>query len=218
MKIKWLGHASFLIEAGDGKRIITDPYEPGSYGGAVGYKKIEESADIVTVSHEHEDHNCCKDMKGSPEIVKGTGEKAIKGIKISGVPSYHDSSGGSERGENTIFSFEIDGMKVCHLGDLGHLLSDEDSSKIGDVDVLLIPVGGFYTIDAAEATKVVGKLNPKVVVPMHYKTEVLGFDIAGVDNFLADKKNVKRLDSSEIELKKESLPAESEIVVLKHAL
>lgn len=218
MKIKWLGHSSFLIEAGDGKRIITDPYESGSYGGAVGYKKIEEPADIVTVSHEHEDHNCYKDIKGSPEVVKGTGEKAIKGFKILGIPSYHDPSGGSERGENTIFSFEIDGMKVCHLGDLGHLLSEEDSSKIGDVDVLFIPVGGFYTIDAAEATKVMEKLNPKVVVPMHYKTEVLGFDIAGVDNFLADKKNVKKLDSSEIELKKESLPAESEIVVLKHAL
>ncbi len=217
MKIKWLGHASFLITSDTGLKIITDPYKSGSYGGAVGYKPIEEEADIVTVSHEHEDHNYTQGIRGNPEVVKGSGEKMVKGVKIKGVPTKHDPSGGRERGENTVFTMEIDGIRICHLGDLGHVITEEQKNEIGEIDVLLIPVGGYYTIDATQAWEVIEKLSPKIVIPMHFKTEVLGFPIAPVDDFIKGKENVRQMDE-EVEIKKEALPQKQEVWVLKHAL
>lgn len=218
MEIKWLGHACFLITAHDGKKILTDPYKPGSYGGAVGYGKIEDVVDIVTVSHTHDDHCGTSELNGSPQIIGEPGEHTVQGIKFKGIASYHDTKKGSERGKNIIFTFEVDEMNVCHLGDLGHTLTDEIASEIGKVDILLIPVGGFYTIDANEATEVVAKLNPHIVIPMHYKTEVLGFPIDSVERFLEGKERVKRVGSSTLEIKKEGIPTETEIVVLEHAL
>jgi len=139
-------------------------------------------------------------------------------LTFRGVQTYHDETGGSQRGENTAFIFEIDGVKVCHLGDLGHTLSEKQVSQIGPVDVLLIPVGGFYTIDAAAASKVVEQLNPKVVIPMHYKTDRCGFPISEVGPFLKGKKSVNKMNSSEFEIHKEDLPSRTEIIVLNHAL
>jgi len=217
MKIEWLGHAAFLFTAADGRKILTDPYEAGSYGGAVGYKKIDRNADIVTISHDHEDHNYLAGLPGKPIVVKGGGKREVRGIFFKGIPTFHDTSKGRERGKNTIFVFSIDGINVCHLGDLGHTLSKDEILNIGKVDVLLIPVGGYYTIDAKEASTVMEQLQPKITIPMHYKTEVLGFPIEGVDKFLEGKKRVKRLNSSEFEVKKEDLPQETEIAVLKHA-
>lgn len=216
MKIKWNGHASFVITSADGTKIITDPYEAGSYGGAVGYGKIPDEADIVLVSHDHEDHNHVAGLKGSPQVVKGSGK--AKDIEFRGVETFHDESQGRERGSNTIFCFEVDGIKVCHLGDLGHHLSPQQVEGIGEVDLLLIPVGGLFTIDGRVATDVTKKLNPKVVVPMHYKTEKLGFPVDGVDEFLTNWEKVKRVDGSEIELSKDSLPSETEVIVPRHAL
>ncbi len=216
MRIKWLGHASFLITTDDGIKIITDPYEPGAYNGAVGYKPIDEEADIVTVSHEHEDHNYVKGIKGNPQVVKGIGERNIKGIKIKGIATKHDPHDGKERGDNTVFVIEVEGVKICHLGDLGHVITDEQKNEIGCVDVLLVPVGGYYTIDAKQAWEVVQKLSPKVVIPMHFKTEVLGFPISSVDDFIKDKENVKKREE-EVEIKKDELPQNLEIWVLKHA-
>lgn len=216
MKIKWLGHASFLLTAGD-KRIITDPYEPGCYDGAVGYKPIKMEADIVTISHEHADHNYFKDIKGNPEVIRESGIHEVKGIKIEGISVYHDKSQGKERGKNTIFVMELEGLRICHLGDLGHLLSEAEIKKIKPLDVLFVPTGGYYTIDAYEAEEVVEKLEPKVVIPMHFKTSVLGFPIAKVDEFTKGKKNVKRL-GCETEITKEALPKAREIWVLEHAL
>ena len=210
MKVKWLGHSVFLITAEDGTRIITDPYTPG---GPLEYGEIKESADIVTVSHDHFDHNNVASVGGNPQVVKEPTE--VKGIKFEGVPTYHDASGGSERGNNTIFCMDIDGVRVCHLGDLGHPLSDQQAANTGKVDVLLIPVGGFFTIDARVASEVCDKLNPRVVIPMHYKNEKCDFPISGVEDFLKGKERVSKPDSSEVELKAEALPAETEIVVLK---
>lgn len=212
MKIKWLGHASFLITSESGTRIITDPYKPAD---DLKYGRIEEPADIVTVSHEHSDHSHVAAVKGSPQVVRGTAE--AKGIKFKGILSAHDDAGGSQRGKNTIFCFEVDGVNVCHAGDLGHVLSDKQVTELGRVDVLLIPVGGFYTIGAKAASQVCAQLKPRVIIPMHYKTEKLDFPVAGVDEFLQGKDNVIRLDSSEVEIKSGGLPASTQIIVPKPA-
>ena len=218
MEVQWLGHACFLIRTADGKKILTDPYKSGSYGGAVGYGPIGEVVDVVTVSHEHDDHFGVSELKGNPQVIAEQAEETVTGIRFKGIPTHHDTEEGAERGENTVFTFEVEGIKVCHLGDLGHTLSPETVAEIGQVDVLLIPVGGVYTIDAEEAERVVGQLNPRLVVPMHYKTEALGFPIDPVDRFLQGKERVRRVDGSVLKITKEELPAEREIVVLKHAL
>jgi len=213
MKIKWLGHACFLITSEAGTRIITDPYatkEDLSYG------EINESADIVTVSHEHADHNNVAAVLGKPEVVRGSAK--VKGIDFKGVASYHDKAGGSQRGKNTIFCFEVDGIRVCHLGDLGHLLSDEQIAELGRVDILLIPVGGYFTIDARVATQVCNQLKPRVIIPMHYRNDKCAFPITGVDDFLKEKENITRLEISERVFKSEELPVSTQIIVLKSAL
>ncbi len=215
MKVKWLGHAAFLITSDTGIRIITDPYTSGSFG--VNYGEIREAADIVTVSHEHADHNNVATVRGNPEVVKATAE--VKGIKFNGTPTYHDEAGGKERGDNTILCFEVDGVRVCHLGDLGHQLGDKQVAELGKVDILLIPVGGNFTIDAKVATKVCNKLKPKVIIPMHYQNEKCpSFPVAGIDEFLKGKKGVSRLDTSKVEFKQGELPATIQIIVLKSAL
>ncbi|MEO0130257.1 MAG: MBL fold metallo-hydrolase [candidate division WOR-3 bacterium] len=218
MKIKFLGHASFLITTKDNVKIITDPYKAGAFGGAVGYKPIREEAHIVTISHEHDDHNYYKEIKGKPEIIKGAVEKEISGVKFIGIETYHDLNKGKERGKNIIFLIIADGLRLLHLGDLGHQLKEEEKKKIGDIDILFIPVGGYFTIDAEEASEIAEFLKPKITIPMHFKTPVLDFPIAQVEDFLVEKKNVKMLDISEIEISKENLPKEREILVLKPAL
>lgn len=215
MKIKWLGHACFLITSEAGTSIITDPYatkEDLTYGA------ITESADIVTVSHEHGDHNNVAAVQGKPEVIRGIGTFKVNGIEFKGVPSYHDRTGGSQRGSNTIFCIEVDGIRVCHLGDLGHQLSGEQVAELGSIEILLIPVGGYFTIDARMATQVCDQLKPKVIIPMHYRTDKCAFPIAGVDDFLKGKERVTRLETSERNFKSEELPTGTQIIVLKSAL
>jgi L-ascorbate metabolism protein UlaG (beta-lactamase superfamily) len=218
MKIKFLGHAAFLITTKDNIKIITDPYKSGAFGGAVGYKPITEEAHIVTISHEHNDHNHYQTIKGNPQILKGAGEEEISGIKFVGIEVYHDISKGKERGKNVIFLIQADDLRLVHLGDLGHQLTNEEKKKLGEIDILFIPVGGYYTIDADEAGEIVEFLEPKITIPMHFKTPVLDFPIALVEDFLVGKKNVKMLNVSEVEISKETLPKEREIWVLKPAL
>jgi L-ascorbate metabolism protein UlaG (beta-lactamase superfamily) len=218
MKIKWYGHAAFLITSDQGTKIIIDPYEPGAFGGQLSYGKINDQVDIVITSHDHADHNYTKELPGTPQVVKGTGSKTIKGISMKGIPTYHDPSKGSERGANTIFNLKVDNIQLCHLGDLGHLLSDKELAEIGPVDILLIPVGGFFTIDPKEATRVAEQIKPKIVIPMHFKTEKCGFPIAPVEDFLKGKTNTKRPKASEANFGPSTLPQQMEIVVLEHAL
>jgi len=213
MKIKWLGHASFMIISESGTKIITDPYVTTEN---LNYGEIKESADIVTVSHEHGDHNNVSAVRGNPEVVKGTAK--VKGIEFKGIPTYHDNTEGKQRGKNTIFCFEVDGIRVCHLGDLGHPLNDKQIAELGSVDILLIPVGGFYTIDAKVAGQVCDKLKPKVIIPMHFKNDRCAFPLAGVDEFLQGKEGVSRLDTSEVEFKQGELPTTTKTIVLKPAL
>jgi L-ascorbate metabolism protein UlaG (beta-lactamase superfamily) len=218
MKIKWYGHAAFLITSAQGVKIVTDPYEPGAFDGKLSYGKIGDQADIVLVSHDHADHNHTKDLPGSPQVIKGSGSKMSRGIAIRGVATFHDPSKGSERGDNTVFTFTIDGIQICHLGDLGHVLSQKELAEIGPVDILLAPVGGFFTIDANEATQVAESIKPKVLIPMHFKTEKCGFPIAPVEDFLKGKARVRQPGTSEAAFDKASLPSQMEIVVLTHAL
>jgi len=215
MIIKWLGHSCFLITSERGLRVIMDPY---SVGGGINYSPIKETADIVVVSHDHFDHNAVSAVRGKPEVVKGSGIKTVRGIRFSGVATYHDTSQGKQRGANTVFCFSLDDIKLCHLGDLGHLLSQAQINEIGAVDILFIPTGGFYTIDAADASKVCDQLKPKVIIPMHFKTARCDFPISGVEDFIHGKRNVKKMDSSQIEFKLGELPAATEVVVLKSAL
>jgi L-ascorbate metabolism protein UlaG (beta-lactamase superfamily) len=215
MKLKWLGHSCFLITSETGLRIITDPY---STVGGINYSPVNEAADIVTVSHDHFDHNNISAVSGKPGIITGSGVKNVKGIQFKGIASYHDESKGKERGANTIFCFTVDGIRLCHLGDLGHELSREEIAQIGNVDVLLIPIGGFFTIDAKVASKVGDDLKPKVVIPIHYKTPKCDFPITDVEDFLTGKKNVKKLNSSETEFKAGKLPEATEIIVLQPTL
>ncbi len=215
MKIKYLGHASFIITSDTGVRIITDPYETSP---DLTYGEITEPADIVTVSHGHFDHCNVAAVKGNPEVVREAVTREVKGIRFEAIPTYHDDAGGKLRGSNIIFCFEVDGIRVCHLGDLGHLLDDGQVAEIGTVDILLIPVGGYYTIDAGVASEVCNQLKPRVIIPMHYRTEKGIPGIAGVDDFLRGKERVSRLDTSETGFKREELPSSTQVLVLKSAL
>lgn len=218
MVIQWFGHSSFLIISANGTKIITDPYESGGFGGSLHYKPISVSADIVTVSHDHADHAYVEDLPNHFTVVRQPGLHTVRGIEIKGIQSYHDSEMGSRRGGNTIFVMTVDRMRVCHLGDLGHILHPSEVEDVGSVDVLMIPVGGFYTIGPEEADRVIERLQPKLSIPMHFKTEKVDFPISPVEVFTRGKPNVKMLDVSEIEISKEMLPDRPEVVVLKPAL
>jgi L-ascorbate metabolism protein UlaG (beta-lactamase superfamily) len=215
MKVKWLGHACFLITSKGGVRIITDPYAVGE---DISYSPIKETADVVVVSHGHDDHSNVSAVQGKPEVVKGGGTRTAKGIQFRGIATYHDASQGERRGPNTVFCFTIDDIKLCYLGDLGHVLSLGQVNEIGAVDILFVPVGGFYTIDASVASRVCDQLKPKVIIPMHFKTPKCAYPIAGVEDFLKGKKNVRRVGGSEVEFEREKLPAATEIVLLQPAL
>jgi L-ascorbate metabolism protein UlaG (beta-lactamase superfamily) len=216
MKIKWNGHASFTITADDGTVMVIDPYNPGGYGGVLTYDVVRDKADAVLVSHDHDDHNYVKGLPGSPQVVKGPGQ--VRDIKINGIDTFHDESNGSERGSNMVFSFKVDGIDICFLGDLGHQLSSEQIDAIGNVNLLLVPVGGTFTVDAYGAVKLIEALKPNLVIPMHYKTAKCDLPIAEVDDFLMKMENVKRLGQSEIELTAEKIHATGpEVLIMNHA-
>jgi L-ascorbate metabolism protein UlaG (beta-lactamase superfamily) len=214
LRIKWLGHASFLITASNNLKIVTDPYNTGN---GINYRPISETADIVTISHGHRDHSNYAVVKGSPVILREQGQHIVKGIEIKAVQVYHDQTLGSQRGNVLIFCFKVDGLVVCHTGDLGHTLSPREIEEVGPVDVLMLPIGGYYTIDAQQADVVAQSLKPRIVLPMHYKTDKTEYPIAGAQPFLKDRHNVQQLDDSEFEITRASLPSVIETMVLKSA-
>lgn len=218
MKIEYLGHSSFLITTSQGTRIITDPFDPAGYPGQLNYGVYSEPVDVVTISHDHADHAGFKVLRGSPVLIKGEGTFAAKDTEFLGVGTYHDDAKGAKRGKNTVFVISADGLRIAHLGDLGHVLTAEQAAEIGNVDVALVPVGGYFTIDATQATKVAEQLDANIVIPMHYKTPKCNFPIASVEEFLKGKTNVVRTGSSAIEVTRESIPNRQQIVVLDPAL
>jgi L-ascorbate metabolism protein UlaG (beta-lactamase superfamily) len=186
MIVTWLGHSCFLLKGDDGLCILLDPFMEDE----VGYPLPIMETNMVIISHDHLDHNNVDAAGSCPDVIFGPGEYISKGIEIKGIKSYHDDRKGRLRGENTIFCFELDGVKVCHLGDLGHTLRPSQIHEIGPVDLLFIPVGGRYTIDAKSGNEVMRQLHPAVAVPMHYRTGALSFDLDPVDDFLIGKGNV----------------------------
>jgi L-ascorbate metabolism protein UlaG (beta-lactamase superfamily) len=220
-KLSWLGQSCFVLETAAGTRIVMDPIPKGlGYNLPVGLK-----ADAVTISHEHADHNNVGLLVNKPRILRGlTADKKgwskidekVKEVSIHSVGVYHDENRGAERGLNTVFVFEVGGMRIAHLGDLGHTLTDDQLSEIGSVDVVLVPVGGAFTIDAHQATRVVDQLHPRLmVIPMHYKTDVSTVkELAGVDAFLEGKPNVRREATNTIPLSTLKARPGTEVVVL----
>ncbi|MBI4033264.1 MAG: MBL fold metallo-hydrolase [Candidatus Blackburnbacteria bacterium] len=220
MDITWLGHSSFRIK-GKTSTVITDPYDPSMVG--LKFPKIE--ANIVTISHEHQDHNRSDLVLGAPlserklpHVVRGPGEYEIGGVSIFGIPTFHDNEQGAKRGVNTVYVITIDGIVICHLGDLGHKLSEEEARQMGDVDILLVPVGGVYTIDAEDAASIVASIDPWVVIPMHYKIEggksELLSQLLSVDKFTKELGLVP-LREVKFTVTKESLPQETQLVILE---
>ncbi len=213
MHLTWLGHSCFKIQdkiGPEGITIITDPFDK-----SIGLKPPRLEAQIVTVSHGHYDHNNVAAIKGKPFVVNQAGEYDIKGISIIGVESYHDDKQGAERGKNIIFWLEVDGISIVHLGDLGAVLTEKQIAHIPRVDILLIPVGGKYTIGPRQAVEVVHQLEPRLIIPMHYKVPGLKIDIGGVDPFVKEL-GLRPHTEEKLKLSRKDLPSEEmELVLLR---
>lgn len=212
--IRYLGHSSFLIKVSEGT-IVIDPFDPNKVG--LSFPKV--SADIVLLTHDHLDHNNVEGVKGKPFVIHGPGEYEISGIKVWGYPTFHDKKGGAERGKNTIYVFEAEKLTVCHLGDLGHLLDEKTAEEISGSDILLIPTGGVYTLDHEEAAKAAAQLEPKIIIPMHFKVSGMkeGFkDLSEVSAFLEEMGVTGAEIQDKLKVSKASLPEEPEVIVLKH--
>lgn len=215
MNIVWYGHSCFKIQTKPWRKseevtIFTDPFDK-----AIGIRPPQGSADIVSVSHFHYDHNNIDAIKGDPFVIDSPGEYEIKGVQIEGIDSFHDKVEGKEKGRNTIFVIDSEGIRVCHLGDLGHALNQEQLDRIGSVDVLLIPVGGKYTLDADLAEKVCGQIEPKIIIPMHFKVEGLKIDLDDEKKFLSAMGSKFENNTPKLTLKAKELgEIESKIIVM----
>jgi len=206
--ITWLGHSCFRIK-GNQAVIITDPFPPDT-----GYTLGKQTASIVTVSHQHPSHSYVQGIGGEPRLIKGPGEYEISNILIIGIATFHDSVKGQSRGKNTAYLMEIDGVAVCHLGDIGHMLNDEQVEEMGNVDVLLLPVGGVNTINAAMAAEVIRKIEPKAVIPMHYKTPALKRELDPVEAFLKEMGMGQIEPRPKISFSRTNLPLSTQVFVL----
>jgi L-ascorbate metabolism protein UlaG (beta-lactamase superfamily) len=217
MRITYFGHSCFLVETLDHTRVIFDPYRHGSYDGAVKYAPVDEPADIVLASHDHPDHSATDTIPGKPRIFMHPVGERSGSVTITGIQVAHDDTGGTQRGKTTISVLDDGDLRLAHLGDLGHLLDETTIKRIGAVDVLLIPVGGYFTIDAQAAAAVVDVLAPSIVIPMHYKTPKIDFPIASADAFLETQNTVQRNLRPTLEVTKVVLPAERTVVVMPYA-
>jgi L-ascorbate metabolism protein UlaG (beta-lactamase superfamily) len=216
MKIKYLGHAAFELVLETGARIVFDPYTSGAFG-TLACAAITGSYDVAIVSHSHEDHVCRDVLDRSKTIVNKQGKVKTAGVTIESLITYHDESKGGERGKNLISVVEAEKLRVAHLGDLGHSIAPKDFPMLMWLDVLLIPVGGNFTIGAATAAALVKEFEPKIVIPMHYKTPKVDFPITPVENFTKLMDTVEVAEGSWIEVWKEKLPAKAKVVVLQPA-
>ncbi|MDP3995970.1 MAG: MBL fold metallo-hydrolase [bacterium] len=218
MQINWKGQSCFQIIASQRKgnqvNIVIDPYSEDT-----GLKVPKLEADVLLVSHAHSDHNNIKAVGGNPFLIQGPGEYEVKETFIQGIPAFHDSVLGKEKGSNTIYTIEAEDLRICHLGDLGQKeLTPEQVEKIGEVDILMIPVGGTYTISAKEAVKIMSQIEPSIIIPMHYHLPKLKAKLDGIDDFFRVM-GIKKLDSlARLSIKKKDiLPEEAKIVVLSNS-
>jgi L-ascorbate metabolism protein UlaG (beta-lactamase superfamily) len=208
MKIKWKGHACFFIEC-SGKIIVTDPFAD-SYG----YPPLRERADLVTVSHDHNDHNAWQNLSGNPLVINQAGDFDLGEISIQGVASYHDQKQGALRGRNIIYRIKAEGLTLAHLGDLGHILSPAQVEALGKIDILLLPVGGTYTIDAEQAGQVLEQIGPAIVIPMHFKTPAIKLPIAPVEAFIS--KFARVVKKPFLDITGEDLQGATRVIVLDY--
>ena len=216
MQIVWHGQSCFQITTSQGKNnqvnIVIDPFDE-----TIGLRVPKLEANILLVSHQHHDHNNVKAVSGDPVLISGPGEYEVKEVFIQGIPSFHDSSLGKERGQNTIYTIETEEIRLCHLGDFGQKeLTSEQIEKIGEVDILMIPVGGIYTISAKESAKVMSQIEPSIIIPMHYQIPKLKLKLDGLDKFLKIM-GIKKIEPlAKLSIKKKDIsPEEAKIVVLK---
>lgn len=210
MEITWLGHSCFRIK-GKEAVVVTDPFGP-----SVGYSLGKVSANIVTSSHPHAGHSYWQGVEGNPKVVSAPGEYEISDVFVEGIATYHDNERGKERGKNTVYVIEIDDVKLCHLGDLGHVPSAGQVEAMGDVEVLFLPVGGLFTINAPQAAETVRLLEPKLVIPMHYKTEAVSWALEPVERFLREMGIKEAPPQPKVLVTKSSLPPTTQVVVLSY--
>jgi L-ascorbate metabolism protein UlaG (beta-lactamase superfamily) len=210
MEISWLGYSCFRLK-GSHATVITDPYSPD-----LGYSLGKPTAHIVTVSHQHTGHSYVQGIGGQPKLINGPGEYEVSGVLILGIATFHDGEGGKKRGKNTVYHIEIDEISICHLGDLGHVLTGEQVEDIDNVDVLLLPVGGVSTINAPVAAEVVRQLEPKAVIPMHYKTPALKRELEPVERFLKEIGAKDVAPQPKLTVSKSNLPDTTQVFLLDY--
>jgi L-ascorbate metabolism protein UlaG (beta-lactamase superfamily) len=215
MVIEWLGHSCFKVTLkGDGRVVLFDPYDD-----ATGYSRLDVRADYVTISHDHHDHNNLSGVKGKYSVVKTAGVNRFDGLTIEGIETWHDHSKGKQRGANLVFLLKKGGMTVCHMGDIGCVPSDDVIKKLEGTDILMIPVGGRYTVDAKEALEICGRLSPNIIIPMHYKTSVCNVAVEPVDFFLeaaGGEYDISRLGKNIFEIDKSTFKKRTRIVVMDY--
>ncbi len=210
MEITWLGHSCFKIRDKQGI-LITDPYSPD-----LGYSLVKQVSDIVTLSHQHPGHSFVQGISGNPKVVCGPGEYEISNMLIIGISTFHDNEKGAARGKNTVYIVEVNELSICHLGDLGHVLSDEHLEELGNVDVLLLPVGGGSTISAPVAAEVVRQLDPKIIIPMHYKTPAIKRNLEPVNSFLQEIGIHDINPQAKLSVTKSNLPPAMQVILLEY--
>ena len=208
MEIIWYGHSCFRLRAKEGT-VVTDPFSK-----EIGYNLPRLTADIVTISHDHPGHNNAAAIKGNPRIIKNPGEYEVKGIFIFGVQTYHDRRKGRDRGGNTVYIFEMEGLSIGHLGDLGHIPTQDQMDLLSDLDILLIPVGGKSTLNAAMAAEVINLIEPRIVIPMHYRTPQVKMKLDSVDIFLKEMGVKAGEPPPSLKVTPSSLPEDTQIVLL----
>jgi L-ascorbate metabolism protein UlaG (beta-lactamase superfamily) len=209
MEIQWLGHACFRLRSRD-TTIVTDPPDKST-----GYSLPSLTANIVTVSHQHPGHNAIGACGGKPRVIEGPGEYEVAGVLIAGVRTYHDAKQGEERGRNTAFVIQLEELRICHLGDLGHVPTAQQTEAMSEIDILLIPVGGHSTIDAAAATEVVSLLEPKLVIPMHYRTPAFSGELDPIEPFLKQMGIAEATPQARLQVTPSTLPAQTQVTVLE---
>lgn len=210
MELFWYGQAFFKIK-GKNTSVIVDPFED-TFTGLKLPKDL--SANIALKTHDHQDHNNLKAITGDPILITGPGEYEISGVSIVGISMFHDDTEGKERGKNTVYNIQIDGVNIVHLGDIGHTFTESQVEEIGTCDILLIPVGSVYTIDAKQASEIVSQLEPKIIIPMHYGIENLKFPLEKVDLFLKEMGAEAVEAQPKLTISKDKLPEEPQVVVL----
>ncbi len=210
MEITWYGQSCFRLRDRLAT-VVTDPY-----GKDIGYSLPRIRADIVTVSHDHSDHNYVEGIKGDPKVLSGPGEYEVSDVFVTGIPTFHDRKKGASRGRNVVFLFDFEGLTVCHLGDLGHVPTQAQVEALDDIDVLLIPVGSRFTINASQAVEVISLLEPRLVIPMHYKTKALKIKLDPVSKFLKEMGLSQLATQESLKVTKSSLPEETQVVLLDY--